>query len=143
MPARASTSAAAVPAATAAPRVFLFGPAVDLTVIAGGLMVQGSGGAASEPVLVAWTNEHVGAAGRATVLSVRSTFFTLGGAAGLLVLGLVGRLKGIAAAWTVSATILALAAPGYLALGRVATVPAPDLGVELPMPPSKASGTAA
>ena len=37
MPARATPSVAAVPVATDAPRLFLFGPAVDLTVIAGGL----------------------------------------------------------------------------------------------------------
>jgi len=51
---------------------------------------------------------------------VRSTFFTLGGATGLLAMGLVARGMGIPVAWAVSAAVVALMAPGYLALGRVA-----------------------
>jgi predicted MFS family arabinose efflux permease len=74
----------------------------------------------SDPVLVAWTNEHIPAEKRATVLSIRSTFFTLGGASGLMTLGLLARSHGIPVAWLVSAAIQALLAAGYLALGRVA-----------------------
>jgi len=54
------------------------------------------------------------------VLSVRSTFWMLGGAAGLVVIGLIARGFGVPAAWYVSAAVIALAAPGYLVLGRVA-----------------------
>jgi MFS family permease len=82
----------------------------------------------SDPVLSAWTNEHITSDERATVLSVRSTFMTLGGATGLVSIGLVARNFGIPAAWAVSAAIFALTAPAYLRLGRVAAavrVPAP------------------
>jgi len=85
-----------------------------------GLLLQEISLGLSDPVLTAWTNEHVAADYRATVLSVRSTFFTLGGATGLLAMGLVARGMGIPVAWAVSAAVVALMAPGYLALGRVA-----------------------
>jgi hypothetical protein len=86
----------------------------------GALLLQEVSLGLSDPVLTAWTNEHVAAEYRATVLSVRSTFFTLGGAAGLIAIGLVARRLGIATAWTVSAGVVALMVPAYLALGRVA-----------------------
>jgi MFS family permease len=95
------------------------GPAIT------GLVLQEIGFGLSDPIAVAWTNEHVGAAERATVLSVRSTFITLGGAAGLLSIGLVARHRGIPAAFTVSALLFACAAPGFLLLGRVARRAAP------------------
>jgi len=72
----------------------------------------------SDPVTAAWTNEHVASAERATVLSVRSTFFTLGGAAGLVALGLIARDHGVPAAFALSAALFALTAPGFLLLGR-------------------------
>jgi MFS family permease len=85
-----------------------------------GLLGQEVGFGLSEPLLQAWMNEHIAAERRATVLSVRAMFFTLGGAAGLVCIGLVARDFGIPAAWLVSATVLALTAPGFLILGRLA-----------------------
>jgi MFS family permease len=74
----------------------------------------------TEPVLAGWTNEHVPSERRATLLSVRSTFFTLGGAVGLIVIGLIGRAAGVSAAWGVCAAVFAAIVPGYLLLERVA-----------------------
>jgi MFS family permease len=85
-----------------------------------GLFLQEISSGLTDPVLTAWANEHVRAEQRATVLSVRSTFWTLGGAAGLVVIGLIARNFGVPMAWYVSAAVIALAAPGYLVLGRVA-----------------------
>lgn len=85
-----------------------------------GLLLQEISFGVTDPVLAAWTNEHVRAEQRATVLSVRSIFWTLGGAVGLMVVGFVARRYGIPTGWYVSAAAIALAAPGYLALGRVA-----------------------
>ena len=65
-------------------------------------------------------NEHATSAQRATILSVRSMAFTLGGAAGLVCLGFLARETSIANAWLVTAGLYALAVPAYLALGRVA-----------------------
>jgi DHA3 family tetracycline resistance protein-like MFS transporter len=72
-----------------------------------------------EPVQQGWMNEHATAAQRATVLSLRSMAFTLGGATGLACLGWVARETSIAHAWFISACLFAVAVPGYLALGRV------------------------
>ncbi|MGH7804781.1 MAG: hypothetical protein ACREQJ_10570, partial [Candidatus Binatia bacterium] len=47
---------------------------------------------------------------RATVLSLRSMFVTLGGSAGLVLLGLVARAHGIPIAWGCSAAILVVLA---------------------------------
>jgi hypothetical protein len=47
-------------------------------------------------------------------------FSTLGGAIGLGVLGLVARAYGIPSAWWCSAMVFALAAPGFIILGRLA-----------------------
>ncbi|TMA35656.1 MAG: MFS transporter [Deltaproteobacteria bacterium] len=114
---RGGTVAVAAAAVTAAPMV-------------AGLVFQEIAFGLSDPVLLAWTNEHVAAAERATVLSVRSTFFTLGGASGLMILGLVARDLGIPTAWAVGAVLFALAAPLYLALGRLAPrVPPREAGV--------------
>ena len=115
---RGATVAVAATAVTAAPMV-------------AGLVLQEIAFGLSDPVLLAWTNEHVAAAERATVLSVRSTFFTLGGASGLVILGLVARDLGIPTAWAIGAALFALAAPLYLALGRLAPrMHAPEAGVE-------------
>jgi MFS family permease len=96
-----------------------------------GLVLQEVAFGLTEPVLAGWTNEHVPSERRATLLSVRSTFFTLGGAAGLVLIGLVGRAAGVPTAWAVSAAVFAAIVPGYLLLERVsrrvstaATVPA-------------------
>jgi predicted MFS family arabinose efflux permease len=71
----------------------------------------------SEPTLQGWMNEHVDSELRATVLSVRSMAFTLGGGIGLVCLGLVARGQGIPAAWGVAAACLLVSAPGFLLLG--------------------------
>jgi MFS family permease len=86
----------------------------------GGLLLQEVAFGVSEPLLLAWVNEHVEEGQRATVLSVRAMYFTLGGAAGLVSLGLLARSAGIPAAWTVAAAVLLLTAPGLLWLGRAA-----------------------
>jgi MFS family permease len=78
----------------------------------------------SEPVMTAWMNEYATSERRATMLSVRSMSFTLGGATGLVCLGWVARDSGIATAWLASAAIYALVAPGFLLLGRLASRPA-------------------
>jgi len=100
--------------------VAVMAAASSLWPAATGFLLQEIAFGLSDPVTAAWTNEHVASRERATVLSVRSTFFTLGGASGLVVLGLVARHVGIPAALTASATVFALTAPGFLVLGRVA-----------------------
>jgi MFS family permease len=87
-----------------------FGPALA------GLLLMEMGFGVSEPLLQTWMNEHIAAAQRATVLSVRAMCLTLGGGLGLVCLGLVARGFGITVAWLVSAVILALTAPGFLIL---------------------------
>jgi MFS family permease len=83
-----------------------------------GLLLMETGFGLSEPLLQAWMNDHVAAERRATVLSVRSMFGTLGGSTGLVCIGLIARGWGIPIAWIVSASVLAIAAPGFLVLGR-------------------------
>jgi MFS family permease len=85
-----------------------------------GFLLQEIGWGFTEPVLQAWMNEHATSEQRATILSVRSMAFTLGGAAGLVCLGYLARETSIGTAWLVTASIYALVAPGYLVLGRVA-----------------------
>jgi hypothetical protein len=65
-------------------------------------------------------NEHASSARRATMLSLRSMAFTLGGATGLVCLGLVALSSSIATAWLVSACLYLVVARGYLGLGRLA-----------------------
>lgn len=79
----------------------------------------------SEPVLGAWMNEYATSERRATILSLRSMAFTLGGASGLVCLGWVAREYGIATAWLMAAAIYAVIAPGFLLLGRAARGAAP------------------
>ena len=94
--------------------------ATSLSPMLAGLILQETAFGLTEPVLAGWTNEHVPSERRATLLSVRSTFFTLGGAAGLVTIGLVGRAHGVPTAWAVSAVLFAAIVPGYLLLERVA-----------------------
>ena len=94
--------------------------ATALSPMLAGLVLQETAFGLTEPVLAGLTNEHVPSARRATLLSVRSTFFTLGGAAGLVTIGLVGRGAGVPAAWAVSAVLFAATVPGFLLLERVA-----------------------
>jgi len=84
-----------------------------------GFTLQEIGSGFSEPVLQAWMNEQANDARRATVLSVRSMAFTLGGGTGLVVLGWLARRTDIGLIWMISAAVLALIAPGYLLVGRV------------------------
>ena len=65
-------------------------------------------------------NDYANTAQRATVLSIRSMSFTLGGAAGRVCLGWVAREYGIVTACGISAAIYALVAPAFLILARVA-----------------------
>ena len=94
--------------------------ASSLSPMLAGLVLQEMAFGLTEPVLAGWTNEHVPSARRATLLSVRSTFFTLGGAVGLVAIGLVGRAAGVPVAWAVSGAVFAAIVPGYLLLERVA-----------------------
>jgi MFS family permease len=128
--ARRSTVLAAA-ACWRAAMLALAAAATALSPMLAGLVLQEVAFGLTEPVLAGWTNEHVPSERRATLLSVRSTFFTLGGAAGLVLIGLVGRAAGVPTAWAVSAAVFAAIVPGYLLLERVsrrvstaATVPA-------------------
>ena len=90
----------------------------------------------SEPALQGWMNEHVGSEVRATVLSVRSMAFTLGGGAGLVCLGLLARSNGIPTAWLTAGVLVILAAPGFflLALAAPARAAPPDRPLASPTP---------
>lgn len=101
------------------------GAAAGFEVAFVGFMLQEIGFGFSEPVLQAWMNEHANAAQRATILSVRSMSFTLGGGLGLICLGWLARETDIGTAWIVSAAIYAVAAPLFLAMARVPNAVAP------------------
>jgi MFS family permease len=90
------------------------GPYVALV----GLLLQETAFGTSEPLVNAWMNEHIEAERRATVLSVRSMAFTLGGGIGLALVGWVARGAGMPTAWLASGAIVATAAAGYVMLGR-------------------------
>ncbi len=89
----------------------------SLPVLAGVLLME-LGFGLTEPLLQAWINEHIPSQQRATVLSVRAMFFTFGGGSGLVCIGAIARSVGIPIAWSVSAILLALIAPGFLVLRR-------------------------
>jgi predicted MFS family arabinose efflux permease len=84
----------------------------------GGVAGHAVGMGAMIPLVSAWVNDHVEEAERATVLSVTAAAFTLGGASGLVVLGVVARTAGIAAAWTVAAVVFVGCAIGFACLAR-------------------------
>ncbi len=88
-----------------------------------GILVMDAVFGLSEPTMQAWMNEQVASEQRATVLSVRSMSFTLGGGVGLICLGLLARVFGISAAWGVSAIVLLVVAPVFLMMGRRAHNP--------------------
>lgn len=103
-----------------------------------GVLLQEVAFGLTDPVHVAWANEHVAAGERATVLSVRSTFVMLGASAGLLSIGLVARAGGVPMAFACSAAVFALTVPGIVLLGRTArrtaaavTVPEPARAVNV------------
>ncbi len=83
-----------------------------------GILMQEAAFGVSEPIVLASINDRIGPERRATVISVRSMFATLGGALGLVSLGLVARGQGIPTVWVISALILFAAAPAFLALRR-------------------------
>jgi predicted MFS family arabinose efflux permease len=70
------------------------------------------------PFAQSWINEEIKADQRATLLSFRSTFETLGGSIGLLATGAVADRKGIPRAWQLAGLISLAALPCYLALRR-------------------------
>lgn len=73
-----------------------------------------------QPAVEGWTNEHIESQRRATVLSVWSMSFTIGGASDCIALGLVANAASIATSRWFAAAIFAVAAPGYLRLRRLA-----------------------
>lgn len=81
------------------------------------------------PFAQSWINEEISANQRATLLSFRSTFETLGGSLGLLATGVVADRAGLERAWQMAGLVSLAALPCYLALRRsalpaVAPVPA-------------------
>ncbi|MFN8644472.1 MAG: MFS transporter [Candidatus Binatia bacterium] len=95
------------------------GAAAGFPLAVSGFLLQQIGFGITEPVLQAWMNEHATAARRATVLSIRSMAFTLGGGSGLIALGWLAQRSDIGVAWMASALIYAAAAPLFLLLRRV------------------------
>jgi predicted MFS family arabinose efflux permease len=92
-----------------------------------GFLLQEMGFGLGEPIVSSWMNEHATSRQRATVLSVRSMAFTLGGSLGLVTLGLVAREAGIPVAWTIAAAIHVLVAVGIVVGGRaLAASPSPS-----------------
>ena len=63
-----------------------------------------------EPVITGWMNNHASSELRATILSVRTMTFTLGGAIGLVILGVIARATTIPTVWTISSVILLVVA---------------------------------
>src|SRR5262249_4098821 len=74
----------------------------------------------NEPIKQGWMNDYATTQRRATMLSLHSMAWTFGGAVGLVCLGWIARDSGIGTAWLASAIICGLAAPAFIALGRVA-----------------------
>ncbi len=74
------------------------------------------------PLAQSWINEEIEADQRATLLSFRSTFETLGGSLGLLATGLIADRAGIPAAWRFAGILSLAALPCYLALRSRFTV---------------------
>jgi MFS family permease len=68
------------------------------------------------PFAQSWINEEIHADQRATLLSFRSTFETLGGSLGLLVAGVIADRAGFQAAWRFAGVLTLAALPCYLAL---------------------------
>jgi len=99
-----------------------------------GLLAQEAAFGLMDPVYAAWTNEHVASAERATVISVRSACIMLGGALGLVTIGLVARRFGLQAAMGVSAAVFLLVAPGFVLLGRAARRVAAEEAIAEPVP---------
>ncbi len=71
-----------------------------------GVLLQSAGMGASDPLLAAWANEFAESEERATVLSIQTMSFMLGGSAGLLLVGGLARGMGIPTAWTVCSLVM-------------------------------------
>lgn len=84
----------------------------------GGIAGHALGMGTMIPLVSAWVNDNVAERERATVLSVNAAAFTLGGASGLVLLGLLARAAGIGAAWGVSAVVFAGCAVGFALAAR-------------------------
>lgn len=94
------------------------GLAVGFPLALGGFLLAEMAYGVSEPVLQAWMSDHASAAQRATILSVRSMAFTLGGSTGLVCLGWLALRTDIGTAWVVSAAICLAVASCFLLLLR-------------------------
>jgi MFS family permease len=68
------------------------------------------------PLAQSWFNEQIGADERATLLSLNSTFSTMGGSCGLLVGGIIADRAGIQATWQFCGLLSLAVVPCYLAL---------------------------
>jgi len=124
--------------------VAMLAGAASLSPALAGLLLQETAFGVIDPVSAAWTNEHVASGERATVISVRSASMTLGGALGLVAIGLVARAFGLRVAMGVSAAVFVLVAPGFVLLGRAARrVALPEaMGEPVPVVATKVSPTA-
>jgi MFS family permease len=92
------------------------GAATGFPLALAGFVLQEIGFGINEPVLQAWMNEHASAARRATVLSIRSMAFTLGGGSGLVVLGWLALQTDIGVVWMTAAAIYGVSMALFLAL---------------------------
>ena len=63
-------------------------------------------------------NEQIESGNRATLLSFRSTFETMGGSIGLLFAGRIADMSGIPFEWQIAGLISVCAAPVYWAIRR-------------------------
>jgi len=73
---------------------------------------------AMQPLVQSWFNEQLESGTRATLLSFRSTFETMGGAIGLLFAGHIADISGIPFEWQIAGLISLCAAPVYWAIKR-------------------------
>ncbi|HYL60431.1 MAG TPA: MFS transporter [Candidatus Acidoferrales bacterium] len=71
---------------------------------------------ALQPLVQSWFNEQIESSNRATLLSFRSTFDTMGGAVGLLLAGRIADTAGIPFEWQIAGLISVCAAPLYWAI---------------------------
>jgi MFS family permease len=70
------------------------------------------------PLVQSWFNEQIESGNRATLLSFRSTFETMGGSIGLLFAGRIADMSGIPFEWQIAGLISVCAAPVYWAIRR-------------------------
>ena len=70
------------------------------------------------PLVQSWFNEQLESGNRATLLSFRSTFETMGGSIGLLFAGRIADTAGIPFEWQIAGLISLCAAPVYWATRR-------------------------